>query len=71
MSLPAPALAQTRAAPADVSATVEATTRLVTAAVVEIVITAYSVSDEPVPGAAALVARQRTSGSGVIVDPEG
>jgi len=71
MSLPAPALAQTRAAPADVSATVEATTRLVTPAVVEIVITAYSVSDEPVPGAAALVARQRTSGSGVIVDPEG
>jgi serine protease Do len=71
LSLPAPAPAQTRAPAADVSATVEATTRLVTSAVVEIVTTAYSVGDASVPGAAALVARQRTSGSGVIVDPEG
>jgi serine protease Do len=71
VSLPVAAHAQARAAAADVSATVEATTRLVTPAVVEIVTTAYSVGDASVPGAAALVARQRTSGSGVIVDPDG
>jgi serine protease Do len=71
MSLPVPADAQRPAAARDVSATVEATTRLVAPAVVEIVTTAYSVGDGSVPGAAALVARHRMSGSGVIVDPEG
>jgi serine protease Do len=71
MSLAVPAHAQGHAAARDVGATVKATTRLVAPAVVEIVTTAYSVGDASVPGAAALVARHRTSGSGVIVDPEG
>lgn len=70
-SLPVPAHAQLRAAASDVSASVEATTRLASPAVVEIVSTGYRVGDGSVAGAAALVARQHMSGSGVIVDPEG
>ena len=69
--LPVPALAQARAAAADLSATVEATTRLANPAVVEIVTTAYRVGDGSVLRAADLVTRQRASGSGVIVDPDG
>jgi serine protease Do len=58
------------AATADLSSVLEATTRAVTPAVVEIFTTTFA------PGGAAarasdLITRQRGSGSGVIVDPEG
>jgi serine protease Do len=71
LSLPVSAHAQRRAPTVDVSATVEATTRAVNPAVVEIVSTGYTVGDGTDPRATNLIARQRSLGSGVIVDPEG
>ena len=71
LSLPVPAHAQARAAAADMSATVEAATRLVNPSVVEIITTAYTIGDGSVLRAADLIGRQRASGSGVIVDPDG
>jgi S1-C subfamily serine protease len=56
---------------ADVSASLEATARLVSQAVVEILATAYVVFEGILSNAADLVTRQRASGSGVIVDAEG
>jgi len=62
---------QARTSATDLSATVETTTRLVNPAVVEIITTSYAVPERSVARAADLVARQRTTGSGVIVDPDG
>ena len=56
---------------ADLSGSLEATARLVGPAVVEIFATSYVPVDGVVPNGADLVTRQRASGSGVIVDPEG
>ena len=56
---------------ADMSASLEATARLVSPAVVEIFATSYVPADGVVPNAADLVTTQRASGSGVIVDPDG
>jgi serine protease Do len=55
----------------ELSSALEATTRLVAPSVVEIVTTSYTPGDGVSPRAADLVATQRGSGSGVIVDPEG
>src|SRR5687768_9817648 len=64
---------QTPAAPSivDVSRSVEATTRSVMPAVVEIFATSYRPGQGLVPRAADLVTTERASGSGVIVDPDG
>ena len=59
------------AAPVDLSAALEATTRLVTPSVVEIFTTTYAPGEGLVPRTADLVRRERGSGSGVIVDAEG
>jgi serine protease Do len=68
-----PAAPQTPAAPTivDVSRSVEATTRSVMPAVVEIFATSYRPGQGLVPRAADLVTTERASGSGVIVDPDG
>jgi serine protease Do len=70
-----PASGQTAAAVAaarpDLSADLEATTRLVTPAVVEIFATSYTAGAGLVPRSADLVSTQRASGSGVIVDRDG
>ena len=58
-------------APADLSASLESTARLVSPAVVEILSTAYVPAEGVVANTADLVTTQRASGSGVIVDPEG
>jgi serine protease Do len=55
----------------DLSRTLAATTRQVTPAVVEIFTTSYAAGDGVVPRSADLVATQRGSGSGVILDPTG
>jgi serine protease Do len=56
---------------ADLSKSFEATTRLVGPAVVEIFSTTYAPGQGVVPRTADLVATQRASGSGVIVDADG
>ena len=66
-----PAQARGAASPADLSATLEATARLVAPAVVQIFTTAYAPGSGVVPHSADLVTTQRGSGSGVIVDPSG
>lgn len=68
-----PAAAQSPAAPAigDLSRSIEATTRSVTPAVVEIFATSYRPGQGLVPRAADLITTQRATGSGVIVDPDG
>jgi serine protease Do len=68
-----PAAPQTSPAPSiiDVSRSVEATTRRVMPAVVEIFATSYRPGQGLVPRAADLVTTERASGSGVIVDPDG
>ena len=69
------AAAQTRSravnTAAELSASLEATTRLVSPAVVEIFATSYEARDGLVPRTADLVTTERASGSGVIVDAEG
>src|SRR5688572_10956301 len=55
----------------DLSKAFEATTRMVTPAVVEIFSTTYAPGEGVVPRSADLIAKQRASGSGVIVDPDG
>lgn len=64
---------QPRAVPAalDLSSSLEATTRLVSPAVVEIFTTSYVPGEGLVAHTADLVTTQRASGSGVIVDPDG
>jgi serine protease Do len=57
--------------PADLSKSLEATARLVSPAVVEILSTSYVPAEGVVANTADLVTTQRASGSGVIVDPEG
>src|SRR5688572_15391155 len=59
------------AAAGDLSSVLEATTRTVTASIVEIFATSYAPSEGVVPRTADLVTTQRASGSGVIVDPDG
>jgi serine protease Do len=59
------------AANSDLSSALEAATRLASPAVVEIFTTTFSANTGPVPRSADLVAAQRGSGSGVIVDPDG
>ena len=70
-----PAAGQTRApvvpAAADLSASFEATARIVVPSVVQIFTTSYEVGDGPVARPADLVTTRRASGSGVIVDPDG
>ena len=56
---------------AELSSSLEATTRLVSPAVVEIFTTSYAARDGLVPRTADLVTTERASGSGVIVDAEG
>jgi len=56
---------------AELSGALEATTRLVAPAVVEIFTTSYTPAEGVVPSTADLVSTQRGSGSGVIVDPDG
>jgi serine protease Do len=56
---------------ADLSISLEATTRLVSPSVVEIFTTSYAPGEGVVPRTADLVTTQRASGSGVIVDPAG
>ena len=73
-SLNAAATAQQSAvasAGAGLSEATEATTRLVTPAVVQIFATAYVPRDGVVPQTADLISTERASGSGVIVDPAG
>jgi serine protease Do len=68
----AAAQTQPRAVPAqDLSSSLEATTRLVSPAVVEIFTTSYVPGEALVAHTADLVTTQRASGSGVIVDPDG
>jgi serine protease Do len=55
----------------EMSASLEAAVRQVEPAVVEIFTTSYAPADGLVPRTADLVTTQRSSGSGVIVDPEG
>jgi serine protease Do len=55
----------------DASASLEAATRLASPAVVSIFTTAFTPGPERVSRAADLVATERGSGSGVIVDPDG
>ena len=59
------------AAGADLSGVLEATTRAVAPAIVEIFTTTYAAGEGIVPRTADLVTTQRASGSGVIVDPDG
>lgn len=59
------------AANADLSKSFEATTRAVSPAVVEIFSTSYAPGQGVVPRSADLVAKQRASGSGVIIDANG
>ena len=66
-----PAQARGAATSPDLSATLEATARLVAPAVVQIFTTAYAPGSGVVPHSADLVTTQRGSGSGVIVDPSG
>ena len=56
---------------AELSGSLEATTRLVSPAVVEIFATSYAARDGLVPRTADLVTTERASGSGVIVDADG
>src|ERR1700754_1122993 len=56
---------------ADLSSTLEATSRLVGPSVVEIFTTSYKPGSGVVPRSADLLASERGSGSGVIVDPDG
>lgn len=56
---------------ADLSGSLEATTRLASPAVVEIFTTSYTPGGGLVPRSADLITTERASGSGVIVDPEG
>jgi serine protease Do len=69
------AAAQTRSravnTAAELSGSLEATTRLVSPSVVEIFATSYAARDGLVPRTADLVTTERASGSGVIVDAEG
>src|SRR5262249_41145960 len=58
-------------AAADLSGLIEAATRAAGPSVVEIFTTSYIGGEGVVPSSADLVARQRASGSGVIVDPDG
>jgi serine protease Do len=71
----APAPAQTRTAPAptaaDLSATLEATSRSVGPSVVQIFATSYAAGDGLLPRSGDLIRTERASGSGVIVDPAG
>jgi serine protease Do len=73
----APAQAQTQTRPrtatsaAELSSALEATARLVAPAVVQIFATSYAPREGLVPRTADLVATERASGSGVIVDPDG
>jgi serine protease Do len=55
----------------ELSAALEAATRLVAPSVVEIFTTSFAPGDGVVPRSADLVSTQRASGSGVIVDPAG
>jgi len=55
----------------DLSSSIEATASMVGPAVVEIFTTSYRPGDGIVPSTGDLVTKQRASGSGVIVDPEG
>jgi serine protease Do len=71
---PSKASGQTPRAPAtiaDLSGSLEATARLVSPAVVEIFTTSHRAGDGLVPRTADLIATDRGSGSGVIVDPAG
>jgi serine protease Do len=68
---PATAAASRLAASGDLSSVLEATTRTVEPAIVEIFATSYAPGEGVVPRTADLVTTQRASGSGVIVDPEG
>jgi serine protease Do len=63
--------ARLAAATGDLSSTLEATTRLVTPAVVEIFTTSYAPGEAVVRRTADLVTTQRASGSGVIVGTDG
>jgi serine protease Do len=56
---------------AELSTSLEATTALVTPAVVQIFATSYAPGNGLVPRTADLVTTERASGSGVIVDPDG
>ena len=56
---------------ADLSGSIEATTRVVAPSVVEIFTTSYTPGQGIVPRSTDLVKTQRASGSGVIVDPAG
>src|SRR5688572_15912079 len=56
---------------ADLSSSLEATTRLVGPTVVQIFTTSYTPADAVAPRSADLVTTQRASGSGVIVDADG
>jgi serine protease Do len=79
LSAPGYAVAQTAArqaaaalpATSDLSSTLEATARLVAPAVVQIFATTYAPGSGVGPHNADLVTTQRSSGSGVIVDPAG
>ena len=63
--------ARPRFALTEMSASLEATVRQVEPAIVEIFTTSYAPADGLVPRTGDLVTTQRSSGSGVIVDPEG
>ncbi|MCI0352382.1 MAG: trypsin-like peptidase domain-containing protein [Acidobacteriales bacterium] len=69
MAAQTPSRAPTTAA--DLSSSLEATTRQVGPTVVEIFTTTYAPGEGMLPRTADLVTTQRASGSGVIVDPEG
>ena len=73
--LSAVALAQTQPRPittaAELSSSLEATTRQVSPSIVQIFTTSYTPAEGLVPRTADLVTTQRASGSGVIVDQEG
>jgi serine protease Do len=56
---------------ADLSGSIEATTRVVAPSVVEIFTTSYTPGQGIVPRTTDLITTQRASGSGVIVDPSG
>lgn len=58
-------------AAADLSSSLEATSRLVGPSVVEIFVTSYKPASGVVPRTADLLTPERASGSGVIVDPDG
>jgi serine protease Do len=71
----AAAPAQTRVATAptvaDLSATLESTSRVVAPSVVQIFATSYTAGDGLLPRSGDLIRTERASGSGVIVDPAG